>query len=106
MRELGTQEVKQSLKEVYDDDPVFSLSPEEKDDAWKKGKQGFEEFSRGYKEGDLFTMGDEPVFADFLLAGIFWEQMLALGKESAEWKEMATWMGGRLGHLVQHVERM
>ncbi|ESK90055.1 hypothetical protein Moror_7882 [Moniliophthora roreri MCA 2997] len=106
MRELGTPEVKQSLKEVYGEDPLFSLSPEEKEDAWNKGKQGFDELSRGYKEGDLFTMGDEPVFVDFLLAGTFWEQMLALGKESAEWKKMATWMGGRVGRLVQRAESM
>jgi hypothetical protein len=105
MRELGAQEVKESLIKLYGEDPVYSLTDDEKVEAWRKGKQGFDDLAKGYEEAQLFVMGKAPVFADFLLAGIFWEQMMALGKDSPSWKRMAYWMGGRVGRLLDEVEK-
>ncbi|KAL0565671.1 hypothetical protein V5O48_016350 [Marasmius crinis-equi] len=109
LRELGTEEVKESMRIRYGTGDSAQLPPLAESNAevvWSKSKEAFDELAQGYPEvGDgvrgVFVMGDEPLFADFALGGLLWEFMVAFGKDSEEWKRMGAWMGGRAGRLVQ-----
>ncbi|KAF8630573.1 hypothetical protein AX17_005385 [Amanita inopinata Kibby_2008] len=57
------------------------------------------------KSGGLFIMGDNPTFADFSLLGwVKWGQSV-LGKDSAEWKAIATFNDGRWAKRLEILDQ-
>ncbi|KAK7038881.1 hypothetical protein VNI00_010513 [Paramarasmius palmivorus] len=101
MHDIGSPEVKESYKALYG---VPTRPPdEEKAAVWDKVQQAFDSVKAGH--GEVYVTGDKPIFADFALAGLLWEISLGIGNDSEEWKEIAGWQDGRLGRLLESVEK-
>lgn len=54
---------------------------------------------------DGLLMGDEACFADFALVSIFVWARIVLGENSAGWKRIAGWHGGRWARLYARFEK-
>ncbi|PIL22627.1 hypothetical protein GSI_15318 [Ganoderma sinense ZZ0214-1] len=67
--------------------------------AWYEGAAGGKE--------RIFVLGDgaSVTYADVVVAGFFVWFKVCLGEESEEWKEMASWNGGRWGKLLAALEK-
>ncbi|KAK7054508.1 hypothetical protein VNI00_003706 [Paramarasmius palmivorus] len=106
-RDLLTPEFEESFKKNYGHLELMPpLTPEETEVLWKRGEKGYDELAQGYREGQLFVMGDEPVFADFGLAGEVWACLIAFEKGSDGWKRLSGLMGGRWGRLMEYMEKL
>ncbi|KAK1223763.1 hypothetical protein PQX77_013352 [Marasmius sp. AFHP31] len=78
----------------------ITLSPEAQEEVWAKAKKAFEDVERQHKE----SSGDvDYVFADLALAASAWTNRYAFGEESKEWKNMESWVGGKLKKVTDAV---
>lgn len=76
---------------------------EEREKMWTMTRDNLGKMNEWFEgsEGD-FVLGDEPCFADTVISAIFRLIRSTVGKESEEWKDIATWHDGRWG---KHLER-
>ena len=76
---------------------------EEREVKWGKVREEFGRIDGWYQAGredGMFVLGDRICFADFVHASfLLWIKKI-WGEESAEWKDVKTWHGGRLAALV------
>jgi glutathione S-transferase len=70
---------------------------------WKKLEEGFGKIAGWLKE-DQFVMGNTVSFADFAIFGLLEWYKLSVGEDSQQWKDIASWHGGRWGKLVTTLE--
>ncbi|KAK0494451.1 hypothetical protein EDD18DRAFT_342783 [Armillaria luteobubalina] len=85
---------------------MYTLTPlegEERKKMWETTKENLGKMSKWFEgsEGD-FVMGDEPCFADTVVSAFLWLIRSTIGRESEEWKDIATWNAGRWG---KHLDR-
>ncbi|KAK0489657.1 hypothetical protein EDD18DRAFT_1418567 [Armillaria luteobubalina] len=76
---------------------------EEREKMWTMTRDNLGKMNEWFEgsEGD-FVLGDEPCFVDTVISAIFRLIRSTVGKESEEWKDIATWHDGRWG---KHLER-
>lgn len=76
----------------------------ERIELWAKFREGMNQVDKCMAKTDAkgpFVMGDTISWADFLLSGgLIWFK-LVWGEESEEWKEVASWNGGRWDNLLR-----
>lgn len=77
-----------------------------REEYWKGGREGLSLIA-GWLEADgkekRWFAGETISHADLILAGFLTWARDTVGPESAEWKEVASWDGGRWGRLVSTV---
>lgn len=81
---------------------------EERQRNWKTLKDNFGVLNEWYSMSNNpgpFLLGDIPSWADFVVGAIFTWGKLIWGKESAEWKEIETWHGGRWSVLLDSLAK-
>ncbi|EAU86390.2 hypothetical protein CC1G_05384 [Coprinopsis cinerea okayama7 len=85
---------------------------EERQMNWEKFKDGMGRidgwFTKNDEEGLFksdFIMGDQPVFADFVIGGLLAWIRNVWGEDSAEWNEMKGWHDGRWLRLVDQLRK-
>ncbi|KAK0435665.1 hypothetical protein EV421DRAFT_2061644 [Armillaria borealis] len=80
-----------------------ALEGEEREKMWATTKENLGKMNKWFEgsEGD-FIMGNEPCFADTVVSAFLWLIRNTVGRESEEWKEIATWNDGRWG---KHMDR-
>ncbi|KAK0489662.1 hypothetical protein EDD18DRAFT_1359254 [Armillaria luteobubalina] len=73
----------------------------EREKMWARTKENLGKVNKWFEgsEGD-FVMGDEPCFADTVESAFFWLMRSTVGRESEEWKDIATWHDGRWGKYL------
>ncbi|KAF9264349.1 hypothetical protein L218DRAFT_1027765 [Marasmius fiardii PR-910] len=88
-------------------------SEEEVKELWAKGRKSFDELTAAYDGttagSEVFVMGEKPVFADLALAAAAAHVKFLFGDDSEEWKDVSSWIGGRVGRMVEAIlkyERM
>ena len=89
-----------SMEELYPGE-------DRREEEWKKVESGLEKIAKWYSQGSTFISGksDAPIFADFRVAALLlWVRRL-FGRDSTEWKNLASWHGGRWGNLVGSLEK-
>ncbi|KAG7091783.1 hypothetical protein E1B28_008188 [Marasmius oreades] len=79
------------------------LTAEQEKEIWENVRKEFEPLESYYTNNQLFIMGDRPVYADLCFAAFGSVVKFACGDESEEWKEMSSWVGGRIGRVVEEV---
>ncbi|ESK93164.1 hypothetical protein Moror_1100 [Moniliophthora roreri MCA 2997] len=84
--------------------PAPKLSAEEKAGAWVAVKGGLNEIAKWYKEENAFLAGERPIYADFSLIPIFYVAKPLFGEFSEEWKNLASWNGGRWARMMEAAE--
>ncbi|KAJ7644273.1 hypothetical protein FB45DRAFT_292487 [Roridomyces roridus] len=86
---------------------LSELSPtsETREAAWRKFESGFGKVSSWMDDDGVFFMGDTASLADFAVAGIMQWFRSVLGRESAEWKDIERWHGGRWAKLVSALQK-
>ncbi|KAF9263002.1 hypothetical protein L218DRAFT_987989 [Marasmius fiardii PR-910] len=76
---------------------------EKKLELWNKWKDEWGAVDSWMKPTETFVMGDVITFVDFVIAGwVIWCRCL-WGEDSEEWKEIASWHGGRWGKLLEQL---
>lgn len=74
---------------------------EEREKQWAKVQAGLGKINKWLpKDGFEFVMGSEPSFADAVLCAFLRFTRGILGRESPEWKDLASWHDGRWGKLM------
>ncbi|KAK7060699.1 hypothetical protein VNI00_000429 [Paramarasmius palmivorus] len=86
--------------------PMPPMSDEEKRATWGVVKAALDDISKYYKEGQLFLTGDKPIYADFSFIPIFFVVKTLFGNDSEEWKEVASWNGGRWAKMLDAAQYM
>ncbi|KAK7018082.1 hypothetical protein VNI00_018401 [Paramarasmius palmivorus] len=86
--------------------PMPPMSDEEKKATWGVVKAALDDISKYYKEGQLFLTGDKPIYADFSFIPIFFVVKTLFGNDSEEWKEVASWNGGRWAKMLDAAQYM
>ncbi|KAJ7599825.1 glutathione S-transferase [Mycena floridula] len=72
---------------------------------WKKLEEGMHTIASWYLEPDqLFIMGDKIIALDFDIAGFLLWARVVWGADSEQWKEVASWDGGRWGKLLDRLQ--
>jgi len=92
---------KDILKDISMED--FYPKGEEEKAEWKKFENGMGEIGKWMGDG-RFVMGDKISFADFILAGWLQGFIKLWGVESKEWKDIASWDGGRWDRFLKDLE--
>ncbi|KAG6908593.1 hypothetical protein DXG01_003996 [Tephrocybe rancida] len=75
---------------------------------WAKVKAGFDVVNGWLELGKSdgpYLLGQEPGFADFVLAGYVIYLKKIWGVDSQQWKDISAWNGGRWAKLVQDFEK-
>jgi len=88
--------------------PLADLEPvgEARTEAWAKLKANFGEVDGWLKKSSgPFFMGETPVFADFMVAGIFQWIKVVLRESSDEWKDIREWHNGRWENLLKDLKQ-
>lgn len=68
---------------------------------WADLEKAFSKLATLYDDDQILHGGDDPVFADCMMASwISWVRWTYGGVESEEWKRMAKWDGGRWAKLM------
>ncbi|KAG7088020.1 hypothetical protein E1B28_012057 [Marasmius oreades] len=77
---------------------------EKKVELWKRWKDTWGVVASWMEDTDTFIMGNDTItFADFVVAGwVIWPRHL-WGEDSEEWKDIASWHGGRWGRLIERL---
>ena len=76
---------------------------EEKAEVWNRFKEGFNNIDSWLKQNSTsgpFVMGDQIIWADFVLGGLLLLFKRMWGEDSEEWKEIKGWNGGRWEALL------
>ncbi|KAF7291696.1 GST N-terminal domain-containing protein [Mycena chlorophos] len=89
--------------------PLREVFPtgEEYTEKWEKTKNAFGKIDAWYcaeESGGPFVMGKKPTFADFVIGGEMQWTRVAFGEDSKEWKEWASWHGGRWAKLIEDLK--
>ncbi|TBU27115.1 hypothetical protein BD311DRAFT_779188 [Dichomitus squalens] len=75
---------------------------------WRELEAGLAKVAKWYEAGEdkdrKFLMGDDPVMADFVVAGRLMWLKVVLGEEHEEWKAVETWHEGRWAKLLKDLE--
>lgn len=80
-----------------------ALSDGDKEKVWEKAMAGFAKLDKLFEGNEgPFVMGSEPCFADAVLGAFFRYSRAALGKDSKEWKDMASWNGGKWAKYLEN----
>ncbi|KAK0489660.1 hypothetical protein EDD18DRAFT_1259043, partial [Armillaria luteobubalina] len=90
--------MRENLSGIY---TLASLEGEEREKMWKTTRENLGKMNKWFEgsEGD-FVMGKEPCFTDTVISAFLWLIRNTVGRESEEWKDVATWNDGRWGkHL-------
>lgn len=78
------------------------------EEEWAKVKAGFDIVDGWLQKGEVdgpYLYGQEPVFADFVVASfILWVRKL-WGADSQKWKDIMSWNDGRWEALIQGLEK-
>ena len=78
--------------------------PEKREQLWNELRAGCDTLDGWYaKSSGQFIMGDEPCFADFMVAGRF--KWIEYCFEKQEWEEVKSWNGRRWGKLVEATDK-
>ncbi|KAL0562783.1 hypothetical protein V5O48_019295, partial [Marasmius crinis-equi] len=90
--------------------PIPIPTAEEQKTAWEKSKAGFNGeliklFEKAEVNDGIFVMGSEPTFGDFAIASFFGGIKIVYGKESEEWKDVRSWLGGRVGQICERLAK-
>ena len=76
--------------------------------VWRELEAGLAKVAEWYAAGEQgerkFLMGNEPVMADFIVAGRLTWLKIALGEEHKEWKAVETWHKGRWARLLADLD--
>ncbi|THU90805.1 hypothetical protein K435DRAFT_249049 [Dendrothele bispora CBS 962.96] len=72
---------------------------------WKKFEEGMKNVAKWMDSNDRFVMGDTISFADFVLGGFLQANKKMWGEQSKEWKDIASWDGGRWGRLLEDLQK-
>ncbi len=76
---------------------------EEREKMWATTRENLGRMNKWFEGSESdFVVGDEPCFADTVISGFFWLIRSTVGRESEEWKNIATWHHGRWG---KHLDR-
>lgn len=81
------------------------MPEEEKTVQWEKVKELFESVHALMKPEDTWTIGDEILFADFVVAAYIMMTRAVLRMESKEWKRLMSWHEGRCDYMMTQVEK-
>ncbi|THU86505.1 hypothetical protein K435DRAFT_805055 [Dendrothele bispora CBS 962.96] len=73
---------------------------------WKKFEEGMKNVAKWMDSNERFVMGDMISFADFVLGGFLQANKKMWGEQSKEWKDIASWDGGRWGRLLEDLQNM
>lgn len=79
-----------------------------RDEAWAKVKEGLDLLDGFYTkngEGKPFFFGETFSYADAIIAGFLVWIRIVLGRESEEWKVVASWNEARWAKLLELVEK-
>jgi glutathione S-transferase len=72
--------------------------------TWKELEEGFTKKLAWLEPGQAFISGSQPGFADCAIAGtLSWFKWL-YGPDSAEWKNMVQWDGGRWAKFLEDMK--
>ncbi|KAK0457992.1 uncharacterized protein EV420DRAFT_405058 [Desarmillaria tabescens] len=75
---------------------------EEKEKAWEKALAGFAKLDKWFEGNEgPFVLGNEPCFADAVLGAFLRSGRSAFGKDSKEWKDIASWNGGKWAKYLE-----
>ncbi|KAK0474258.1 hypothetical protein IW261DRAFT_1341839, partial [Armillaria novae-zelandiae] len=80
---------------------LTALEGEGREKMWATTRENLGKMNKWFEgsEGDFVT-GNEPCFADTVISAFLWLIRSTIGRESEEWKDIATWNAGRWGkHL-------
>lgn len=77
---------------------------EERKAEWTRLVEGFKQVASWMDDGDTFIMGDTLCFCDIYVAGLLRWIQLIFGKESQEWKDIASVNDGRWGRFLESLE--
>ncbi|THU89660.1 hypothetical protein K435DRAFT_760842 [Dendrothele bispora CBS 962.96] len=86
-------------------DEVYPRGERAKEE-WKNVEEGLGNIDKLMSKEDKFIMGDTVSFADFVVGGYLQWAKNGWGEDSEQWKDMATWHGGRWGRLVKALEAL
>ncbi|KAF8996532.1 hypothetical protein BDQ17DRAFT_1249612 [Cyathus striatus] len=84
-------------------DELLNLTKDEQMDSLNKIRDELGRVNGWFNsrvEKGIFTMGCQPTFVDFAIAGVFVCIRIRLGEDSKEWKEIGKWHGGRWARIV------
>ncbi len=98
MNDRTTVYMREKLAGIY---TLTALQGEERNKMWATTKENLGKMNKWFEgsKGD-FVMGNEPCFADTVISAFLWLIRSTVGRESEEWKDIATWNDGRWGkHL-------
>lgn len=71
---------------------------------WAKFRDGLAKADEWYSRSDgPFLLGDAPSWADFFVAATFMWMRVCWGENSQEWKDVASWYGGRWKELLENL---
>ncbi|PPR00407.1 hypothetical protein CVT26_009692 [Gymnopilus dilepis] len=84
----------------------FTPKGEEGVAQWARFKEGLERVDAWYaKSSGPFLLGDAPSWADFVVAArVGWCKNI-FGEESWQWKDIASWHGGRWNALLDNLKQ-
>ena len=76
--------------------------------VWQELEAGLGKVAERYAAGEgterKVLMGDDPVMADFIVAGRLMWLKVALGEEHEEWKAVETWHKARWARLLADLD--
>ena len=76
--------------------------------VWQELEAGLGKVAEWYAAGEgmerKFLMGDDPVMADFIVAGRLMWLKVALGEEHEEWEAVETWHKARWARLLADLD--
>ncbi|ESK85104.1 hypothetical protein Moror_3619 [Moniliophthora roreri MCA 2997] len=90
--------------------PATKLSDEQKVAAWAAVKGALDDIAKWYpardEEGNKATYltGERPIYADFSFIPIFYVVKMLFEDSSEQWKDLASWNGGRWARMLEAVE--
>ncbi len=95
MNDRTTAYTREKLAGIY---TLTAPEGEEREKMWATTKENLGKMNKWFEgsEGD-FVMGKEPCFADTVISAFLWSIRSTVGRESVEWKDIATWNDGRWG---------
>ncbi|KAF9254401.1 hypothetical protein L218DRAFT_886431 [Marasmius fiardii PR-910] len=105
IEELSSDEMREARKKLGSNPypPVVKLTAEQEKEAWENVKKEFEALESAYPKDQVFVMGHKPVYADLCIAAVGVMTRIFFGEESEEYKKSSSWIGGRVGRVVEEV---
>ncbi|KAK0193039.1 hypothetical protein F5146DRAFT_1000133 [Armillaria mellea] len=77
-------------------DKLKAPEGDEREKMWATTTENLGKMNKWFEGGEVdFVMGNKPCFADTVISGYLWLIRSTVGRESEEWKDIATWHDGR-----------